>query len=72
MYEMQVLNGRKAHFSLGANGMVEDDPGEWRSLRPVKPVLAPPFRYCTKEEAEMMLERLFPDLPPTHKRVVAV
>jgi len=57
-YEMQVL--------------IDEEVGEWRSLKPAMPDLAPPYRYLYRQDAVLMLNKLRPDLPSHRKRVVEV
>jgi hypothetical protein len=72
MFEMQILVGRVKHWDSALNSHVVDNQGKWQSICPRFPTLAPPYRYADKEEAESMLNRLRPDLPPECKRVVRV
>ena len=62
MYEMQIR--------YDEDGM--PSPDKWRSLKPRWPAGCPPYRYDDKQDAEAMLERLFPRLPASEKRVISV
>lgn len=52
--------------------LIDEEVGEWRSLKPAMPDLAPPYRYLYRQDAVLMLNKLRPDLPSHRKRVVEV
>jgi hypothetical protein len=54
MYEMQV----------------QDRQGNWHSLKPSVPEGNRPYRYERQQDAQDMLDKLFPELPACRKRVV--
>lgn len=71
MWEMQVLVGATVNW---VDGEEKVEGGEWQSVHPA-PILGcktSPYRYEVKEDAEVMLERLYPDVHPLMKKVVRV
>jgi len=67
MWEMQIL--------IETN----DTKKEWRSIRPSGYInscnderTVPPYRYDYKEDAELMLKKLYPDAAVEEVRVVSV
>lgn len=66
MWEMQVLVGQKDGISPIA--------GEWASVCPsrILGVVSRPYRYEYKEDATRMIDKLYPDVPNEHKRIVEV
>jgi len=63
MYEMQVLME------------TSDGKKEWRSIRPSScniEGIVPPYRYDRKDDAKLMIRKLYPDCASEELRVISV
>jgi hypothetical protein len=71
MWKMQVQVGAKSEFSGGTHYV---DMGEWKDVvpSPLEGYVLPAYRYDCKEDAQLMLDRLYPDIPAEFKRVVQI
>jgi hypothetical protein len=69
---MQILVGRKLKYDRAIFSHEVLEPGEWVTVtRPAVGVeVDPPIAYAGRQDAELMLDRLYPELPADCKRTV--
>ncbi len=72
MFEMQILVGRVTRFDGALHATVVIEEGEWQPVipPPIPGANLAPYRYENKEDARIMLDRMFPSVPADCKRTV--
>lgn len=66
---MQILVGGVVKYDSAGRKMVAEG-GQWQTLHVAIPPTADPYRYDRRDDAEAMLDRMYPDMPRERKRVV--